>query len=448
MVVRVRPRALLAHVHLRVLEGVHARALGHVAEGEGVELGRAGGDHEPVEALLLRVGDDLALGRVGAGEHRRLGDGHALLLLDGGHDFVRRRRSRRCCRRTGRRRRRSSSALMPSPPPSRRRSLRRRLDDPRLLDVRGGLGDRGAGVEDRVGDVLDARGRAGDEDARQVGAAGVEVLVGLADVEVLVEAEGAVLEERGGLGVGLHADGEHDHVVLGLDDAAVALDVLVADDEVAVVLLGDLGDAALDEHGAHVLGLLVELVVALADGAHVHVVDGHVGQRQGAHDQLVVLDGVHAADARAERVADLRVAGAGAHDEADAVRDLAVAGTHDRVERPRRREQTVHLHAGDDVLELAVAVLGLGVGREESEAGGQHHGVDVDLDLLARACRSRCSRPGRRRRRRGTLSTRRSRGSGRRRGTPRPRSSALRSRRSRSARRSWRRATRSGSRRS
>ena len=106
----------------------------------------------------------------------------------------------------------------------------------RLLDVRGGLSDRGAGVQDRVGDVLDARGRAGDEHAGQVGAAGVEVLVGLADVEVVVEAQDAVLKQAGRLGVRLHADGEHDHVVLGLDDAAVALDVLVAHDEVAVRL--------------------------------------------------------------------------------------------------------------------------------------------------------------------------------------------------------------------
>ena len=88
VVVGVRPRALLADVHLRVLEGVHARALGDVAEGERVQLGRARGDDEPVEALLLRVLDDLLLGRVGAGEHRRLGDHDAGLLRYGGDDFV------------------------------------------------------------------------------------------------------------------------------------------------------------------------------------------------------------------------------------------------------------------------------------------------------------------------------------------------------------------------
>ncbi len=88
VVVGVRPGALLADVDLGVLEGVHAGALGDVTEGIGVQLRRTGRHHETVEALFLGVGHDLALGGVGAGEHRRLGDRHALLLLDGGHDLV------------------------------------------------------------------------------------------------------------------------------------------------------------------------------------------------------------------------------------------------------------------------------------------------------------------------------------------------------------------------
>ena len=108
---------------------------------------------------------------------------------------------------------------------------------------------------------------------------------------------------------------------------------------------------------------------------------GHVGERERAHDELVLLDRVHAAQLRAERVADLLVARPRAGDVGDAVRDLAVAGAQDGVEGSRGCEQPVHLHAGDDVGVGAVAVLGLEVGGEELVAGGDDHGCDLDLDL-------------------------------------------------------------------
>ena len=107
--------------------------------------------------------------------------------------------------------------------------------------------------------------------------------------------------------------------------------------------------------------------------------------RQGAHDQLVLLDRVHAAEPRAERVADGLVARAGAHHVGDALRDLAVARPQDRVERPGRGEQPVHLHAGDDVLEGAEAVLRLEVRREQLEAGRHDDGADLDVHHLV-AC--------------------------------------------------------------
>ncbi len=114
--------------------------------------------------------------------------------------------------------------------------------------------------------------------------------------------------------------------------------------------------------------------------------DGHVGDRQGAHDQLVLLDRVHAAEPRAERVADGLVARAGAHDVGDPLGDLAVARPQDRVERPGRGEQAVHLHAGDDVLEGAEAVLRLEVGGEQLEAGRHDDRADLDVhDLVAGA---------------------------------------------------------------
>ena len=88
LVVGVRPRALLAHVHLRVLEGVHAGALGHVTEGDRVQLGRARGHDERVEALLVGVLHDLLLGRVGAGEHCRAGDHDVGVVLDRGDHLL------------------------------------------------------------------------------------------------------------------------------------------------------------------------------------------------------------------------------------------------------------------------------------------------------------------------------------------------------------------------
>ena len=110
--------------------------------------------------------------------------------------------------------------------------------------------------------------------------------------------------------------------------------------------------------------------------------DGHVGERQGAHQELVLLDRVHAAEPRAERVAHGLVARAGAQDVGDPLGDLAVARAQDRVERPGGREQPVHLHAGDDVLEPPEAVLRLEVGREQLEAGRDDDRADLGLELL------------------------------------------------------------------
>ncbi len=175
--------------------------------------------------------------------------------------------------------------------------------------------------------------------------------------------------------------------------------------------------------------------------------DGDVRERQGAHDQLVLLDRVHAAELRAERVADRLVARAGAHDVGDPVGHLPVARPQDGVVRAGRSEEPLHLDAGDHVLEAAVAVLRLRVGGEERVAGGDDHRADADFDSPARADRGRSRPPGRPRCTRGTRSRRRSRGSGRRsRGSP-PRSGRARAPRSRSDAGRAARAGASGSRR-
>ena len=144
-----------------------------------------------------------------------------------------------------------------------------------------------------------------------------------------------------GLEVRLDPDRQDDEVVLGLDNPAAVLDVLVLEDEVAVGLLDDVGHPALDVVRAHRLRALVELVVALAGCPDVHVVDGHVGQWQGAHQQLVLLDRVHAAEPRAERVADRLVARSGAHHVGDAFGHLAVARAQDVAVRAGRGQQSL-----------------------------------------------------------------------------------------------------------
>ena len=88
VVVGVRPGALLADVHLGVLEGVHAGALGDVAEGERVKFGRARSDDQRVQPFLVGVLDDLLLGRIRAGEHRGPGDHHVGIVLHGLDDLL------------------------------------------------------------------------------------------------------------------------------------------------------------------------------------------------------------------------------------------------------------------------------------------------------------------------------------------------------------------------
>lgn len=165
----------------------------------------------------------------------------------------------------------------------------------------------------------------------------------------------------------------------GQDPAPV--DVLVVKDQVPAGLLLDAGDPAFDESRAHGLGLFVELLVALGVSPDVHAVDGHVSQGQGTHDELVVLERIHAAEPGTEGVPHGLVARTGAEDEGYPLRDLAVARTEDGVVGSGRSQQPVHLHAGDDVGIAPVAVLRLEVGREELEPGREDDRPHLELAL-------------------------------------------------------------------
>ena len=81
MVVGVGPGTLFADVDLDILEGVEPGPRGHVAEGHQVQFGRTGSHDHTVQALLLDVLDHVVLRGVGAGEHRGLGHGDAVLLF-------------------------------------------------------------------------------------------------------------------------------------------------------------------------------------------------------------------------------------------------------------------------------------------------------------------------------------------------------------------------------
>ena len=213
-------------------------------------------------------------------------------------------------------------------------------------------------------------GRAGAENAWNRCSRRIGLFARLVDKQRLVDGEFSVAEKTPAFVIGHDANREDDQVVLGFLDAAVVVDVFVAHQQVAVCLFGDPGDLALDEAHAHGPGLLEELVVALAEGADVDVVDGDVGHRQRPEQELGLLERIHAADARADGIVHGAVARAGAEDVGDIGGSFAVAGAQHVVERPGGGDQAVHLHGGDDVGELAEAEVGHEFGREEAKAGG------------------------------------------------------------------------------
>ena len=203
--------------------------------------------------------------------------------------------------------------------------------------------------------------------------------IDFADILVFVASEFVALEEAKGLGVGQEADGQNHEVVLALAESAFALHVFVLQLQVPVVELFDARGLAFHKFNAHALGLFVELVVALAEGADVDVVDGHVGQRQRTHHELGVLDGIHAADPAAERVADRVVARAVAEHDGNAFGLFAVRRPQYAVVRAGRCEQAIHLQTIDHVRDAPVAEQLLCGGVEHFEAGREHHRADGEL---------------------------------------------------------------------
>ena len=132
---------------------------------------------------------------------------------------------------------------------------------------------------------------------------------------------------------------------------------------------------------AALLGALVELVEALALGAHVHEEDLGLGLGHVVDGEHRLLVGEHAADARAVLV--FLVARADALDEGDARRVPAVGRPLDVAHgRARGAQHALVLEGAEDVRVAAVAVLARLARVVEVEAGRHDDGADRDLELL------------------------------------------------------------------
>jgi hypothetical protein len=105
-----------------------------------------------------------------------------------------------------------------------------------------------------------------------------------------------------------HPQRQHNHIVLAFFHTAVLVHHFDANDGVLPLVLGDLGDLGLDELDPHGLGVLIELLESLTEGANVHVVDGDIHERERTGQEHGLLDRIHAADARAVRNAEALVA--------------------------------------------------------------------------------------------------------------------------------------------
>ena len=166
---------------------------------------------------------------------------------------------------------------------------------PLFPDVGRGLSCRRAGRDDAVHDVHRAHGRAGDEDARSLGDAwsGVRRRDGDKTVSTERQAEGRV--DRRPAPCPAKAPPGHESA-RRFRPVSVISTLTIG---ILLRVLSDQGHFAAYEFHAHRFGVLVELLVALAEGADVHVVDGDVGHGQRAVEQHGLFDGIHAADARA-----------------------------------------------------------------------------------------------------------------------------------------------------
>ncbi len=164
-----------------------------------------------------------------------------------------------------------------------------------------------------------------------------------------------------------------------LDDFACVRH-LQFDNGILVGVFFDQRHFAAHEFHTHRFGVLVELFVAFAEGADVHVIDGDVSHWQSARNQHGLFDGVHATDTRAIGDAECFVARTCALNVGNGGGFLAIAWTQDTTIRSRRCEETFHHQRVNHVMEFARAVFFFGFYGGQVEACRHDDGGGFDVE--------------------------------------------------------------------
>ncbi|VTR65054.1 hypothetical protein DESC_290124 [Desulfosarcina cetonica] len=240
--------------------------------------------------------------------------------------------------------------------------------------VIGRFGGGAARFGDGVHDILGTGTGTGRENAFHIGQGGGDF--GPDGINEVIGPYGH-RTDAGGIPRRKHAHGKHGQVVLGRRDAPAEL-ILVMQDHIAVVAGFDIGNFGLDEIDPHGLGVLVELLIAFAEGPDIHIIDGDVRQGQGAGEQHGLFDGVHAAHPRAVGNAHALVAGTGTLNVSDVVRFHSVGRPEHAVVGAVGGEQTFHLQGVDGVGDGSAPVLGLVRHGAQVKAGGEDGGARLD----------------------------------------------------------------------
>ncbi len=155
-----------------------------------------------------------------------------------------------------------------------------------------------------------------------------------------------------------------------------------ADGEVLVFLLGDLGHLGLHYVDALSKRAPVELLIALAEGADVHVVNGDLRVVELVLDHDGLLERIHAADPRTVGHTNGFVATSSALHVGNRTWNLAVGRTQDVAVGAVGGLDSLHGHGVHDVHEFVAAVLLLGGHGGQVKTGSQDHRPHFQLDLL------------------------------------------------------------------
>jgi hypothetical protein len=185
----------------------------------------------------------------------------------------------------------------------------------------------------------------------------------------------------------IETNGEDHHVELFLFDSVIEGRVAKGD------ILGNgvfFDDRDIASEEAHIGEVFCPLVVALevfAVGADIIMEDGTLRVGVVILSENDLLLGIGTADSRAVAVAPfhgrIELAGTNALDPGDLVGMLQIGGAQDlSLVGTCRGQETLVVHGGDQVLEVAVVVLCSCFGIEGVHAGGEDHGGHIDLDFF------------------------------------------------------------------